>query len=296
MKKILFFAVLAVALAGFGLHMGVAQAQTANTATLQQQLDVAKASLVNLEMQKGIIPQGDDQLGNSAATSAQSPATVTQTTSGLSASQISAFEDTLTTLAATLSQLNTSLSANPNMTANQETAVATTLSGMKSTLIAMAATISASEVTSPIAMSAPATSAPATPKASAPVAAESVPTQVAQTAPAPTPAATVVATSPATTSPVVATKSAPVQATAQASSIWSFTKSHWPAIVIILLVIVILAILFWPENTGEETATPVVTSNTKASTPSVSAAVASAPAKASTQPTMTAPADSTKIA
>jgi len=294
MKKIFFFAVLAVALAGFGMHMGIAQAQTANAASLQQQLDVAKATLVNLEMQKGIIPQGDDQLGNGVAPSAvQSPATTMQTTSGLSASQISAFQDTLTTLAATLSQLNASLSANPNMTANQEAAVATTLTGMKSTLVAMAATISAGEVTSPIAMAAPATSAP--------VAVGSAPTQVAQTAPTPASApasapATVATANPATTSPVAVTKAAPVQATAQASSIWSFTKAHWPAIVILLLVIVILAILFWPENTSNETATPVVASTAATTTSSVSAAVASAPAKASAQPVMTAPADSTKIA
>jgi hypothetical protein len=304
MKKILFFAVLAVALAGYGVHAGIANAQTVtssgtNSATLEQQLQVAKATLVNLEMQQGMIPQGDDQLGGNATPSVtQAQPQQTQTTSGLSRNEISAFENTLATLVETLSQLNASLIANPNMTASQTTAVATTLGGMKSTLVAMAATISADEAASPIAMAAPVTSVPTTGM----TATTPVPAQAAPSAPAIT--ATTVASPTTATAPATAAATVnPVQATAQASSIWSSAKAHWPAIVIILLVIVILAILFWPESDEKEAATPVTTQTTTTpkttattATSSVSAAVASAPAKTSAQPVVTAPTDTTKIA
>jgi hypothetical protein len=294
MKKIFFFAVLAVALAGFGMHMGIAQAQTTtavptNNAALEQELQVAKATLINLEMQEGIVPQGDDQLSNNTAPSVAQPQP-TQTTTGLSVSQTSAFENTLATLVGTLSQLNASLNANPNMSTNQIAAIETTLGGMQNTLVAMASSITADEAPSSFAMAAPVTSSPTTGESSVATAPASAP--IAQAAPVVTPAA-----APTTAATVTATAT-PVQATAQASSIWSFTKSHWPAIVIILLVIIILAILFWPENDSTETVTTmtpqktVTTTSSKTTnatvTSSVSAAVASAPT--------TAPANSTKIA
>lgn len=294
MKKYFFFAVLAVALAGFGMHASIASAQTvtsspSDNAAMQQELQVAKATLINLEMQEGVIPQGDDQLSSNAAP------TVTSSGTGLSASQISAYEDTLATLVGTLSQLNATLSANPNMSTSQLATIETTLSGMQGTVSAMVSSIAANEAanTSPIAMTTP---APAP----------------AATTPAPagaSPAAPVTAANPATTSAPTAAATAatnPVQATAQASSIWSFTKAHWPAIAIIILVIVILAILFWPEKTG--TVTPATTTTAGKPAPSVSAAVASAPSSAqtsastsapatsSTPKVVTAPADSTKVA
>src|SRR4051812_24102926 len=65
MKKILYSALVAVAIASFGVHSGLAHAQTAQTnsspsaAVLQQELDVAKATLINLEMKAGMVPAGD---------------------------------------------------------------------------------------------------------------------------------------------------------------------------------------------------------------------------------------------
>jgi hypothetical protein len=316
MKKIFFFAVLAVALAGYGVSTGIANAQTVTSsqvsnAALEQELQVAKATLINLETQQGMVPQGDDQLGSSAApVVAQTQPTQTQATTGLSVSQISAFENTLATLVGTLSQLNATLNANPNMDASQIAAIETTLNGMQGTVVAMANGIATDEAASPIAMTSPAASTPSTNGTPA-----SAPAQVAQTAPTPVsaPTAAVSASVPATSAnaPAAVVATNPVQATAQASSIWSFTKSHWPAIVIILLVIVILAILFWPESGSDETVTTMTsqkTVTTKAPaatvTPSMSATVAPAPMPPSqavkTQETrttvITASTDTTKIA
>jgi hypothetical protein len=304
MKKILFFAVLAVALAGYGMHTaGVAHAQTTSSQTdnaaMEQQLQVAKATLINLEMQEGITPQGDDQLGSSATP----PVTQTQpaqTTTGLSVSQISAFENVLTSLLGTLSQLNATLGANPNMSTSQLAAIQSTLGGMQTTLVAMANQIATDETASPVAMTTPANT-----PAPAPTTAQNTPTAPVAMANPATPATPVT-----TAAPVVPAAANPVQATAQASSIWSFTKAHWPAIVIIILVIAILAILFWPERESKSSVTTVTTqktvtapskTTTTTAAPSVSSAVASTPTKATTTTTTvhtvtTAPADSTKIA
>jgi hypothetical protein len=251
MKKLLFFAALIVAIGSIGGNM-VAHAQTltpAQTAAIQQQLDVANATLANLEMQAGIVPPVD------AGTPGTIPASIAGTgsqnatpvvaaaTTGLSAAQISAFKTTLSALAATLTQLDASLATNMTLAPSQETAVQATLNGMQGTLVAMATDI-ANGGNSPVANSAPIA---VTQSASAPVAVNNAPAPttvgsapvVAATA---TPSTTVVAqTQPATANN-------PVPQTAQVSSIWSFTKAHWPTIVIVLLVIAILAILFWPEK------------------------------------------------
>ena len=143
-------------MAGYGVNMGIANAQTltssqVSNAALEQELDVAKATLINLEMQEGLVPQGDDQLGGSAAPAvAQTQPTQTQATTGLSVSQISAFENTLATLVGTLSQLNATLNANPNMDASQIAAIETTLNGMQGTVVAMANGIATDEAASPI--------------------------------------------------------------------------------------------------------------------------------------------------
>jgi hypothetical protein len=113
--------------------------------------------------------------------------------------------------------------------------VQATLNGMQGTLVAMANDV-ANSGNSPVANSAPIA---ATQPASAPVAVNNMPPSVAA---AQTPSTTVVAQ----TQPAITNNAVPQ--TAQASSIWSFTKAHWPTIVIVLLVIAILAILFWPEK------------------------------------------------
>ncbi|MGD1003383.1 MAG: hypothetical protein ABR884_02295 [Minisyncoccia bacterium] len=244
MKKLLFFAALIVAIGSIGGNM-VAHAQTltpAQTAAIQQQLDVANATLANLEMQAGIVPPVDAGTPNTipasiAGTGSQSatPVVVAAATTELSAAQISAFKTTLSALAATLTQLDASLATNTTLTPSQETAVQATLNGMQGTLVAMANDV-ANSGNSPVANSAPIA---ATQPASAPVAVNNMPPSVAA---AQTPSTTVVAQ----TQPAITNNAVPQ--TAQASSIWSFTKAHWPTIVIVLLVIAILAILFWPEK------------------------------------------------
>lgn len=286
MKKYFFFAALAIVLAGAGMMHAVApaHAQTMTTtaspadrAALQQQLDVAKATLINLEMQHGINPtSGDSQLGVNNEATAQ---TVAPAATALTASQVSAFQNTLSALAATLGNLSNSLGANPNLTASQNAAIAATLSGMKDTLGSMA--IAISNAGGPA--SSPAAASAASPIAQGGHAESSAPSVAANTATGTAQGTGIAAAAPATTPAVTNT----VQATAQASSIWSFTKAHWPAIVIIVLVIAILAILFWPEK-GEGTKDTNVNPAPKAASP-VSTAVAAAPS-------VTAPADSTKVA
>jgi hypothetical protein len=226
MKKLFFFATLTLVLAGFGMQTGTVHAQTLTTnaapisnTALEQELQVAKATLVNLEMQQGMIPAGEGQITTGA------------TAAGLTPTEVDYFTGLLSRLTSSLSQLEATVAANPNMNATQVASISSTLGGMKGTLLAMTTQIAQDENGSPIAMTSPAATTAA-------------PSRVARTAPVKT-LATISA--PAATT-AAATSTNTVQATAQASSIWSFTKTNWPVIVIILLVIAILAILFWPEN------------------------------------------------
>jgi hypothetical protein len=246
MKKIFFFAVLAVALAGFGMQAGTVHAQSmtataapVSNAQLEQELQVAKATLINLEMQQGIIPASDDQMTAGTGTTAQPISVAQPTVLGLSPTEVSYFNGVLSELTSSLAQLEGIIVANPNLNTTQLASISTTLDGMKGTLLAMSTQIAQDENSSNIAMTAPSTGIVAG-------ASTTTPAQVAQTAPANTPA----------TTPAAATSTNTVQATTQPSSVWSFTKANWPVIVIILLVIAILAILFWPES---EAKTPVKT-------------------------------------
>ena len=235
MKKLFFFAVLAVALAGFGMQAGTVHAQSMTTsasvsnAQLEQQLQVAKATLINLEMQQGMIPAGDSQM--TSGTAVQPVATTQSNASGLTPTEVSYFNGLLSQLTSSLAQLEATIVANPNLNTTQIASISVTLSGMRGTLLAMTTQIVQDEHNSPIAMTAPS-------KGVVAGASTTTPAQIAQTTPAAIPAA----------APVTNT----VQATTWASSVWSFTKSNWPVIVIILLVIAILAILFWPESEAEE--------------------------------------------
>ncbi len=220
----------------------------AQRAAIEQQLQVAEATLINLEMQNGIPTPADAGTPSTipasiAGTGLQNaPLATAPAMTGLSVSEINSFQATLGALSATLSQLNNAVAGN-TLTSSQTASVAATLPGMQGTLAAMATDVttggSSAPASAPIAAAKP--SAPSTP-----VAVNTAP--AAQTSAATTSA-------PATATPVVAaqTQSSPsvnnaAPQTAQASSLWSFTKAHWPTIVIVLLVIAILAILFWPEK------------------------------------------------
>ena len=277
MKRLLFFAALIVAIGSIGGNILTVHAQTVSTltptqtATLEQELAVAKATLVNLEQQAGMVPAGDS--GTATAVAAQPVAVVAQpvvvtapsisAASGLTANEVSAFQSTLNTLAATLTQLNGSLAVNSTLTPAQQQTVQGTLNGMQSTLVAMATSISND---SAIAGSA---------SASAPIAAakpSNTPVAVNAAPATPTTAPTTPVVAAAQPAPAV---NAAAPQTAQVSSFWSFTKAHWPTIVIVLLVIAILAILFWPEkekaktisagNSGSGKPKSAPTSNTTAS-------------------------------
>lgn len=253
LKKILFFAALIVAIGSVGGNTIATHAQTApaTTATavssltpaqisaLKQELQVAQATLINLEMQNGLPTPAD--AGTPTTVAQGATAVATPATTGLSATQISAFKATLGALSATLTQLSDSVVSNSTLTPSQETAIAATLNGMQSTLVAMANEIAnggATPSSAPIA----AKSAPT----SAPVAVNNAP---ATTVTSSAPTAAAVQTQPQAQSETQTTSAnKTVPQTAQASSLWSFTKAHWPTIVIVLLVIAILAILFWPEK------------------------------------------------
>lgn len=246
MKRLLFFAALIVTIGSFGGHIIAVHAETISgqtltstqTATLQQQLDVAKATLAQLEMQAGIVPPTDAGTPTTipssiaGASSSQTSATVA-TNSGLSANQITAFASTLSTLSAALTQLNTSLAVNATLAPSQAAAVATTLNGMRNTLVAMANTIATAN-------NLPSSAPIATTQPGGTVAVNNTPATTV--APVTNPSIPTVAATPAPST------NTSVPQTAQASSLWSFTKAHWPTIVIVLLVIAILAILFWPEK------------------------------------------------
>ncbi|HEY5220660.1 MAG TPA: hypothetical protein VIJ29_00710 [Candidatus Paceibacterota bacterium] len=258
MKRLLILAGLIVAIVvSFGGNSLVAHAQTAattqtltpaQTAALQQELDVANATLANLEMQAGVVPPADAgtpsvipaSIAGTGTQGGTAVATAPAASTGLSASQVSAFQGTLNTLATALTQLSASVAANTTLTPSQDAAVATTLNGMQGTLVAMANTIATAgnSASAPVAIT-PVTGSPVAVN-SAPSAA-TTPSTAVGSAPTTAPSTpTVAQTQPATVNTV--------PQTAQASSLWSFTKSHWPTIVIILLVIAILAILFWPEK------------------------------------------------
>ena len=261
MKKTIFFAVLAFVLAGFGLQTGTVHAQTADTAALKQQLDVAHATLVNLEMRAGMIPQGDTQIAEGPT--AVSQPVQTTASAGLTESQIAYFDGVLTQLGTMLSELNTAVAANPNMNQAQLSAVVATLGTMKDTVSAISTQIAKDEQ---------ANASIATISPSAPAAAAGTGSNAA----APTVTAQATSSAPAGTAVTAAVNNAanPVAATAQASSFWSFTKANWPVLAIIALVIAILAILFWPEK---EAKAPAVKSS--GSAPSAKPASTPAPAQ-----------------
>jgi hypothetical protein len=307
MKKLFFFAVVTAAVAMFGVRTGIVHAQTVttnteNTAALQQELDVAKATLINLEMQAGMIPAGDSQLGTGATATASTAAPAgTQVTTGISASQAAYFNGVLSQLGTALVDLKATLQANPNMNATQIAAIASTLGSMQGTVSTISGEIAQANQGSPVAVTTPTPSAN-TGSAATPAAGNGATTKTQ-------PATGVAQAAPATTSPAAGastgTASNPVQTTAQASSIWSFTASNWPVLAIILLVLAILAILFWPEKeakapTVQKAATP---SSPKAPSVAQTATQSSADTQAkptaqtaTTASTPGAPQGSTKVA
>ena len=251
MKKIFSFIVGLLAIASFGIHSSLAHAQTApvgtpSTATLEQELAVMKATLIDLEMKAGMTPASAQ-----TAPAAAAPAT------GLSVADRTTLTNALGSLVTALSSLNSSLLANPNATASHRAQIAAVLGGMQKTLVAMntlaagGSAMQGSAVTGSTGGSAPiaantgsGSSAPAMPAQQTPT-----PAPIASNQPAPQPS------NPEPSTGSLAPSAAPTAGsngnqTAQASGAWGFVTAHWPTITIIILVALILLILFWPS--GEE--------------------------------------------
>ncbi len=83
MKRLLIFAGLIVAIGSIGGNILTAHAQTTTAqaltpeqvATLEQELAVAKATLANLQMQAGVVPDGDGGLPSVIPPSIAGPGT-----------------------------------------------------------------------------------------------------------------------------------------------------------------------------------------------------------------------------
>jgi len=287
MKKLLFAAALLLAVASYGGKItAVAHADTMTpeqNAALQQTLEVLKAKLVNLEMQAGQVPQGDAAGASVTATASPSPVSVpSQTGAGISATESASISSALGTLVTALSNLNATLMAHPEMVAANQVQIAAVLGGMTNTLASINSEI-ATGGASNIASNVPAPSQSGSQSAGNPVAvsAQPTPAPIAASTPSTPAASTPAATTP--TTPTITqvagnTSQAPTAQTANIfSSSWNFVKSHWPTFTIILLVIAILLILFWPQK--EEDTRPAVRESAKP-TPNVVTVNVSTPTSA----------------
>ncbi len=269
MKNKLMIAALfaAVAIASHGGNALVAHAQTAttivttsNTAALQQQLDDAKAQLIQLQMQAGQIPAGDS--GAAAAQQTSAPAT------SLSATDIADMNTALTALSSMLTNLQAKVTQDPQFAASNGSAVASVLQGIGHTVALIGTEMTGTHlamVTPTTAQSSGSTgsagktgSVAATQPAVTPQ-----PTQTAQASPAQT-APTTASPAPANTAPATAANIAPQ--TAQAASTFSFASLNWPLIIVIILIVAAIAIWLWWDD-GDEKNQPahVMKSNPSAS-------------------------------
>jgi hypothetical protein len=273
MKKKLIIAALfaAVAMASYGGNALVTHAQTApsNTAALQQQLDDAKAQLIQLEMQAGQVPAGDNGTATAQPTVVSSAPTVT-----LSAADISEMNTALTALAGVLTNLQTQIAENPQFVTTNGPAVIGALQGISNTIASIGTEMAGANVamsampstgstgsmgSTGVAQANPATTGNIGSGATTPT---TQPSQVAQTNPAAT-TPTTVNSAPANTAPV-----ATVPSTAQASSAFSFSKLNWPLIIVIILIVAAIAIWLWWDD-GEEKKPVVARSNSPAPQKSV---------------------------
>ena len=275
------------AVMSFGGHIGtVAHAQTAQAtltpeqaAALQQTLQVLKAKLANLQMQAGQIPAGDGGSASVVPTATVTPQVSVAT--GLSAQDITAINSTLGALASALGNLNATIAQHPDRVATNQQAISAVLLGMTNTLASINSQIARGTTATQGSGVAVTPSTPATTGSGNGVAAVTPSTPSVPSTPS-TPVTTP-ATTPATT-PVVATNNSNTQTANIFSSSWNFVKAHWPTFTIILLVIAILLILFWPQSEEEmgANAHKVVVKPQQPSRPVMTVNVASSPAPGTT--------------
>lgn len=231
MKKYLNLAALLVAIASYGGIVGGTLSVHAQSitleqrATMQQSLDVLKAKLVNLEMQQGVVPQGDEVSADAA------PVVVATPSVTLGGSDVVQLEAALSSFAETLTALQTKIAEDPQYMAVNEAAFVATLQGIGNTLASIGAQLENSDL------------AMAAPQAAAPAPAQVMPSMNPNPAAATqNPGSNVVPAANNGSAPIV---NAPAQ-TAQASNAFSLGKLNWPLIVVIVLVLAAIAIwLFW---------------------------------------------------
>lgn len=251
MKK-LFFAAIAAFVFAVGSHGGIVPAAHAatltpdQTASLQQKLDVMKARLIQLQMQNGVIPDGDSGTGMVLGASAVSVNALQA--SSLSPAQVAQIGATLDALRSTLVSLQSTLASNPELSATSQASTVLTLQAIGKTLALIGASFSGANTaanTAPIALQTPAESHLVPRESPSPVVASANKREAS-------------APGAKEASPVTA----PV-ATAQVSSILSlskaFSKAHWPTITIIALIMLALVVLFWPSRKEELSKAQVVT-------------------------------------
>jgi hypothetical protein len=289
MKKTLLFIACLVAMVGYRVitpNTAHAQSMTpAQTAALEQSLADAKASLIQLEMQEGIVPPAEPGTPSvMPAPEVTFPATATPTTvtpttvapvqaSGLSAQDVVALKGALGELQSALALVSSQLETNPQLTAN-DVAVVNALQGIGNTLALIGQSATGQSTVAPSAPVAVNTPSPVVTNP-APVAAGTTPSAPVAVnvpmPPVPTPSVTLPA--PAANPTVSPTQTQ----TAQASSFWSFTEAHWPTITIVLLIILILAILLWPGSEETSRVAPVKIQNNQPSAPRVAVSTPVAP-------------------
>ncbi len=225
MRKLILGTIVLLAIASIGgMNLHTTHAAAGPEGTSQQQLDVMKATLINLEMQQGVVPGGDEAFGG--GTAAASPTAMTEPPSALSPADAASVSAALSGFAVALQSLQSKLAANPVMDQTEQAGVVATLQGIGNTLLSIEgmfqggsmAPIAEAQGNGSATASAAAPLAESTPKASAPVA-----------------EATVAAASA-------------TSKTVQTASIVTFAKTHWPTMAIVTLVIAILGVLFWPNR------------------------------------------------
>jgi hypothetical protein len=266
MKKILFGALLALAIASFGGTTILAHAQSVaggQQATLQQQLELMKAKLQLLQLQQG-------GTGTQTVTPAVTPATVatpTQPTLTISASDASALNAALSALATTLVNLQSAIQSNPQFMAQNGPVVAQSLAGIEGSLAAVLTSIqtsAASAGTTAIAENnQPAQPAMGSPAVnSAPAAGQSAAGQPA----AGQSAALSQTSNQGSLLPSVNSLTQPVNNTAAVASSALGGQNRLPAVIVGIILLAMIAILVWGRG-GEELETAPARIDNKKSAP-----------------------------
>ncbi|MGC9599146.1 MAG: hypothetical protein ABSE18_02055 [Minisyncoccia bacterium] len=231
MKKLFITLFFVVAIASFGGILRPVAAHADDTLTptqaavLQQSLTTMKAELLELQAQAA------------AQTGAPTPVPAVLGSS-LTPEDAASLVNVLSVLSTALTGLQSSLASNPQIIAGHEGAIISTLKDVGTTLAMIGATLAGNPSAAPLAVSSPSA-----------VAAAPVPqVQVQASVPAPETSTQVMPQTSGATNP----ESAAPQ-TAQVGTTWSLWNLNWPLIgVIALVVVAVLAWLFWPSGENEE--------------------------------------------